>query len=128
MRLYIGPLLALTLGCSSATAPTLLGQWGGHEASLTLTPSGGTVAYPCGSGTIDSAWTINQSGQFAASGQHFFGGGPVPPGGTVPHPAQYSGQVGGQFLTFTVSVTDLAVTLGPFHLIRGGPAVVELCV
>ena len=128
MRSYLIALLALTLACSSSTEPTALGQWGGEEASLTLTRAGGTVSYPCGAGTIDSAWTLGQDGQFAASGQHFFGGGPVPPGGTPPHPARYIGQVTGPFLTFTVSVTDLNVTLGPFHLIRGGPPVVELCV
>ena len=128
MRVYLGPLLALALACSSPSAPSVLGQWGGHEASLTLTGVGGTVSYPCGTGTIDSSWTISGDGQFAASGQHFFGGGPIPPGGTPPHPARYSGQVAGQFLTFSVRVTDLNVTLGPFHLVRGGPPVVELCV
>ena len=120
-------LVALAIGCSSPSAPTVLGEWGGQQASLSLTIAGGSVSYPCGAGTIDSAWTIGNDGEFSASGVHYFGGGPVPPGGTPPHPARYSGQVAGQFLTLTVFVTDLQETLGPFRLIRGGPAVHELC-
>ena len=128
MRLSGIALFALAIACSSATAPTVLGEWGGKEASLSLTSSGGTVSYLCGAGTIDSAWIISPDGQFTASGWHYFGGGPVPPGGTTPHPARYSAQVDGQFLTMTVLVSDLQQTLGPFHLIRGGAAVHELCV
>jgi hypothetical protein len=121
-------LLSLALGCSSPTAPAALGSWGGPEASLLLTTSGGTLSYACGAGTIDSAWTLTDAGQFVASGQHFFGGGPVPPQGHPPHPARYSGQVLGDVLTLTVTLSDLHQSLGPFHLVRGGPAVVEQCV
>lgn len=121
-------LVGFAAGCSSATAPIVIGQWGGKEASLTLTAAGGTVAYLCGAGTIDSAWTLTNEGHFAAFGSHYFGGGPVPPGGSPPHPARFSGQVDGSFLTLTVFVTDLNDTLGPFQLIRGGPPVHELCV
>jgi hypothetical protein len=121
-------LLLLALGCLSPTAPDVLGSWGGKEASLVLTTSGGALSYPCGAGTIDSAWTLSSAGLFVASGQHFFGGGPVPPQGPTPHPARYSGQVQGDDLTLTVTLTDLGQALGPFHLVRGGPPVVEQCV
>src|SRR5574341_1167650 len=126
MRLSALALCGFAIACDSPTAPTVLGDWGGQQASLSLTHSGGSVAYQCGAGTIDSAWTITKDGQFTASGMHHFGGGPVPPGGHPPHPARYSGQVDGQFLTLTVFVADLQQTLGPFHLIRGGPPVHEL--
>jgi len=120
-------LLALALGCSSPTAPALLGSWGGTEASLVLALSGGTVSYACGAGTVDSAWTLSAPGQFVASGQHFFGGGPVPPQGHPPHPARYIGQVHGDVLTLSVTLIDLNQSLGPFHLVRGGPTVQEVC-
>jgi hypothetical protein len=120
--------LLLALGCSSITRPEVVGSWGGSEASLVLTPSGGSLNYPCGAGTIDSAWTVGPDGQFAASGLHYFGGGPVPPQGRPPHPARYSGEMRGDDLLLTVTLTDLGETLGPFHLVRGGPAVQEQCV
>ena len=78
-------------------------------------------------GTIDSGWTIGGGGRFLATGQHFFGGGPLPPEGRPPHPARYLGHVSGAVLTMTVIVTDTPDTLRPFHLTRGGPTVMEQC-
>src|SRR6266446_1238884 len=52
-------LLTLVLGCSSPTTLAVLGSWGGKEASLVLTPSGGALSYACGAGTVDSAWTLS---------------------------------------------------------------------
>jgi len=128
LRAPIACILTLLCACGSPVAPTVEGTWGGTEASLTLTRAGGTLQYPCGAGTIDSGWTLSAAGRFAAAGQHFIGGGPVPIGGRTPHPAVYAGQVDGASLTLTVTLTDVGETLGPFHLIRGGPAVTEVCV
>jgi hypothetical protein len=117
----------LAIGCSSLTAPEIVGEWGGTEASLALTRLGGTVSYACGAGTIDSTWTLTPAGQFEASGQHFFGGGPVPAEGRTPHPALYHGDLEGDHLTLSVTLLDLDQTIGPFHLVRGGPPVTEIC-
>jgi hypothetical protein len=119
--------LPLAVACSSPTAPGAEGTWGGTEASLSLTRSGGTLSYACGAGTIDSAWTLTRDGRFAATGQHFFGGGPVPPQGHPPHPARYSGQMRDADLVLTITLTDLGQTLGPYRLTRGGPEVFEQC-
>jgi len=119
---------ALIVGCGSPTAASILGDWGGSQASLTLARSGGTLSYPCGAGTIDSGWSIAADGRFTASGRHYFGGGPVPSQGRPPHPATYTGSVAGDDLTLTVTLIDLEQKLGPFHLVRGGPPVPEQCV
>jgi hypothetical protein len=119
--------VALAAACSSSTAPEASEVWGGTEASLTLTPAGGSVSYPCGSGTIDSGWTIGGGGRLLGTGQHFFGGGPLPPEGRPPHAARYFGQISGTALTLSVIVTDLRDTLGPYQLTRGGPEVMEQC-
>ncbi len=128
MRAAVLLLAALALGCESPTAPAVVGEWGGTQASLTLSLSGGAITYPCGAGTIDPAWTLSGDGTFSASGEHFFGGGPVPIGGAMPHPAHYTGQVAGDVLTLSVTLLDLNETLGPFRLVRGGPPVHEMCV
>lgn len=127
MRRSTLALVAIAAACSSPTAPVAVGTWGGPEASLVLTRAGGNLSYSCGAGTIDSAWTISDDGQFLASGEHFFGGGPVPPQGREPHPARYSGTIKGNALTLTVTLSDLDLTLGPYRLLRGGPIAVELC-
>lgn len=123
------PLIVLTgsLACSSPTAPSAEGAWGGETVSLSLSRSGGVLTYQCGAGTIDPGWTLSREGHLTGTGQHFFGGGPVPPQGRVPHPAQYAGGVSGSAMFLTVTVTDVGQTLGPFILLRGGPEVHELC-
>ncbi len=128
MRTAFGLVLALAAGCASPTAPVMAGGWGGAQVSLVLERSGGELTYPCATGTIDSTWTLSPDGVFAGSGQHYFAGGPVPPGGGTPHPASYAGQVNGYVLTLTVTLTDLKQTLGPFTLVRNGPAVHLMCV
>jgi hypothetical protein len=128
-RAAVGPflLIAALIGCSDSTAPSAEGTWGGTAASLQLTRAGGTLSYPCGAGTIDSGWTLSQSGRFSGTGQHYFGGGPVPPEGHTPHPAVYDGRVEDVRLRLTVTLTDLGQVLGPFELVRGGPPVAEVC-
>jgi hypothetical protein len=121
-------LIAAAVACSDATAPGLEGSWGGPQASLILTGSGGALTYLCGAGTIDSGWAVSRDGKFAGSGQHFFGGGPLPPQGRPPHPATYAGYLAGAHLVLTVTLTDLQQVLGPFDLLRGGPPVTEQCV
>lgn len=107
------------LACSDTTAPIAEGNWGGREASLQLTSAGGSLSYACGAGTIDSGWTITRDGRLTGTGQHFFGGGPVPPQGRPPHPATYVGRLTEDRLRLTVTLTDLQQTLGPFDMVRG---------
>ena len=130
MRMHDLPwlgLVAFGLACASVTAPEVVGSWGGADASLTLTPSGGEVQFACGSGTIEPGWTMSAGGAFAAKGQYYAGGGPVPAEGRPPHPASYLGQVRGSTFTFIVAVPDLDAELGPFVMVWGGPAVSEIC-
>lgn len=129
-------LLALTigstiLGCSDhpvgPTGASAVGSWGGRDVSLMLLAEGGSLVYSCGAGSIDPGWTLSHRGEFSASGVHHFGGGPLPPEGHPPHPARYVGQVRGDTLRLTVTLTDIAQVLGPFTLHRGGPPVIVLC-
>jgi len=97
----------------------LQGNWGGQDANVILTGSGGTVEYGCGLAVLDQSWTVSPSGVFSATAQHYTEGGPVPIGGTPPHPARIDGQVHGNLLTFTETLTDLNQSLGPFTVERG---------
>lgn len=122
-------LLVLSTACdASGTGPSAEGRWGGQTASLQLAPAGGAIQYQCGAGTIDSGWTLSTRGTFRATGAHFFGGGPLPPGGVPGQAARYAGQVTGATLVFTVTLVDLGQVLGPFRLVRDGPTVADMCV
>ncbi|GMV05849.1 MAG: hypothetical protein AMXMBFR53_21260 [Gemmatimonadota bacterium] len=96
---------------------------------MTLSVDGGSVAYPCGRGTIGGDWTLTPGGDFLASGSHAFGGGPLPVGGRPEHPARYAGHLVGERLTLVVAVTvgDVESSLGPFTLVRNGPEVLDQC-
>jgi hypothetical protein len=117
----------LGAACVSPVGIGPVGDWGSNQASLKLALSGGTVMYQCGMGTVDSGWTVQTDGSWRANGEHFFGGGPAPVNGRPPHPAVYSGVFEGDRLTMTAIVTDLGDTLGPFHLVKNGPSVSEIC-
>jgi hypothetical protein len=122
------PVVALlAAACTSPLGIGPLGDWGSDQASLELTRAGGTATYQCGMGTVDSGWTEGTDGSWSATGKQYFGGGPIPAGGHPPHAALYSGRFDGDRLAFTVIVPDVGDTLGPFHLIRGGPSVSEIC-
>ena len=128
MRYWILALTVVGVACASPTDASVIGQWGSQQASLQLKLSGGTLMYQCGAGTVDPAWTVSLDGTWSATGEHFLGGGPQPIDGRPPHPARYSGQFVGDRLEFTVLLLDLNQTLGPFHLVRDGPSVSEVCV
>jgi hypothetical protein len=120
-------LVAVALACSDPTAPSPTGSWGGPEVSLALTEAGGALTYLCGAGTIDPGWRVNGEGRFAGAGQHFFGGGPIPPEGRPPYQALYTGRFRGDRLDLSITLPELQQTLGPYALVRGGPTVQELC-
>ena len=124
MSLRFSSLVTLFLfGCTTATGPSrsedILGDWGGQDANLTLSVSGGTVEYGCGLAVLDQSWTVSSTGVFGATGKHYPEGGPIPIGGIPPHPARFEGQVHGNLFTFTETLTDLNQTLGPFTVERG---------
>lgn len=117
----------LAAACSSPFGVDPIGSWGSTQAHVDLKLSGGTVQYQCASGTIDSGWAKNPDGSWLATGKHYFGGGPVRDSGGTAYPALYAGSFQGDRLDFRVFVPSLGDTLGPFHLVRNGPQVSNLC-
>ena len=99
----------------------------GQRRRCTLTRAGGSVEYLCGTGTIDAGWGVGTGGRWHATGQYFTGGGPVPAEGRPPHPATYAGEFKGDVLTFSVIVSDLDTTLGPYTVALGKPGASEMC-
>lgn len=124
---WVAIALMVGVGCNDSTAPSLAGEWGGPQVTLTLAATGSTVQYACGSGTIDPGWAISSGGDWTATGQYYSGGGPVPSEGRPPHAAHYAGKVHGEQITFSVSVPDLPAVLGPFTATRGAPGAREMC-
>jgi hypothetical protein len=97
------------------------GLWGGEHIRLQVTDKGAEVAYDCAHGTIDAPIALNSKGSFDIRG------------GFVPErsgpirreqqsnnrPARYVGEVDGDTMTLTVTLTDSSEKVGPFTLTRG---------
>lgn len=100
------PVLALVLlfGPLLAKADTPMGVWGGDQAQLTLTASGGTLNLGCGQARFDGPLRLDAEGRFHVSGAlQVYGAGAQsadrPPAW---RPAVFSGQVKGHTLQLSV--------------------------
>jgi hypothetical protein len=121
----------LVLLCSSAcggspTTPSVVGQWGGDHASLSVTEQSAHVELDCAHGDASTAIRTNT---FAVPGtfvrEH---GGPIRDGETPDsHPAMFSGTVSGDSLTLTIRLTDTNEPIGTFALTRDSPGRVVKC-
>lgn len=111
-------------GCTMSGAPSsagvpVTGAWGGTHAGLTLTKTGGTIAYDCAHGGLSAPVVPDAAGAFDVAGVHVpEHGGPIRVG-EIPDslPARYVGQLNRDRMTLRVLVG--ADTLGPFALQLG---------
>jgi hypothetical protein len=124
-RLTIAGLVASALlGCTTGPAQShagapVVGAWGGAHASLTLTETGGTIAYDCAHGGMSAPMVPDADGSFDVAGVHVREhGGPIRIG-EIPDsaPARYVGQVKGDRMTLRALVAG--DTIGPFELQLG---------
>lgn len=65
-----GGLSVMACAASQGYGPPLTGDWGGRGINLTLTSTGGTLAYDCAAGTLTGAVRPNDNGEFTATGTH----------------------------------------------------------
>lgn len=129
-RFMYGAVLLVVGSCATSSlagSEPLVGEWGGVHAGLTLTNSGGTIAYDCAGGTISVPVVPDRAGDFLVVGKHVRGhGGPVRIGEVADSlPARYAGHVSRGDLRLTVFVG--ADTLGPFALQLGAAPQIFRC-
>jgi hypothetical protein len=110
-------------------AAGLIGTWGGEHVRITIGAASSILEYDCAHGSIDQPFTVDAGGRFDLIGTHV----PEEPGpiheGQPPaaHPARYTGSTDGKTMTFTVTLTDISQTLGPFALALDAPGRVVKC-
>ena len=128
-RLLLPGLLALVTACGDITSFSLtISTWGGVHVGMTITASGALLEYDCAMGRIDEPIVV-RDGRFDVRGVHWPGvGGPVGVDTTqLPRPARYQGQVLGNRMLLTVTLTDTGQPLGTFELVRGANPQVFKC-
>jgi hypothetical protein len=93
------------------------GTWGGDNAGLIVTDNDVHVHIGCTLGDAVGPIRPDTKGQLEATGTYNVDAYPVDRG--ITHPATFSGQVVGQTMTLTVSLTDITRVLGPVTLTYG---------
>ncbi len=108
------------LACSAATSTPItdvVGTWGGENAGLIVTNTDVHVHIGCTLGDAIGPIRTDANGRFEANGTYNVDAYPVDRG--IIHPANFTGQIVGQTMTLTVSLTDIARVLGPVTLTYG---------
>lgn len=132
-----GLLIVAVTACTDATAPEVVGVWGGVHVRLEVTNSpagaspspGGTLEFDCAHGGLTESLLTDKSGRFDVAGYYVQEhGGPVRVD-EVPNarPARYFGEINGSRMTLTVTRTDTTWSAGPFTLDRGRGGSVFKC-
>lgn len=106
-----------------------IGVWGGDRAQVVAGDSATEVSYGCTYGEFTGSIPLDATGRFAVDGSFYPYAGPVSVNG--PMPAQFSGLVEGNTLTFAIAVNDTiekrVTSLGPAVVVLGQPATIVVC-
>jgi hypothetical protein len=121
-RLAVIAILAASIACAGAISTpagnlAIQGTWGGDNAGLIVNLNDVHVHIGCTLGDAVGPVTTDPNGHFEASGTYNVDAYPVNRG--IEHPAKFSGDVVGNTMTLTVSLTDTAAVLGPVKLTYG---------
>ena len=119
-RIFAAATVFAILACSAATSTRITevgGTWGGENAGLIVNNTDVHVHIGCTLGDAAGPIRPDANGRFEATGTYNVDAYPVDRG--ILHPATFSGQIVGETMTLTVSLTDAARSLGPVTLIYG---------
>ena len=121
---------AALISCATATStPTgnlvIQGTWGGDNAGLIVNVDDVHVHIGCTLGDAKGPVQTDLNGHFEATGTYNVDAYPVNRG--IEHPAKFSGDVAGNTMTLTVSLTDTGQVLGPVTLTYGKQAQMGPC-
>ena len=114
------PTIFAFIACSAATQTPItdvVGTWGGDNAGLIVNGTDVHVHIGCTLGDAIGPIVAGENGRFEVSGTYNVDAYPVNRG--ITHPASFTGQIVGQTMTLTVSLTDITRVLGPVTLIYG---------
>jgi hypothetical protein len=119
-RISVFPSIFAILACSAATSTPITqvaGTWGGDNAGLIVADNDVHVHIGCTLGDALGPIRPDANGRFEATGTYNVDAYPVDRG--ITHPASFAGQIVGQTMRLTVTLTDIARVLGPVTLTYG---------
>jgi hypothetical protein len=97
------------------------GMWGGEHIGLWVEDNRARIEYDCARGAIDQHIKVDSKGRFKVAGTYLRQRGGPETAGERPdnHSASYSGQVTGQKIILTVTLTDTNEDIGTYALTYG---------
>ena len=105
------------------------GEWGGDHADVVASASATNVSLGCSAGQFPGNIPIDGNGRFSVDGTWNVSIGPIRLDGNMP--AQLSGQLTGDVLTFAVAVNDTIAkqvsSLGPATVVYGRQGTTTIC-
>lgn len=116
----LGTCVVLAAACYSRPSDPIgeiTGTWGGDDAGLIATDSSAHVHIGCTLGDTSAPIRADAYNHFDVTGTYNVDAYPVDRG--IIHPARFTGQVSGNELTLTVTLTDTGTQLGPVTLVKG---------
>jgi hypothetical protein len=103
----------------------ITGTWGGDDAGLIATDTSAHVHIGCTLGDTRGAIVTDENGRFDVTGMYDVDAYPV--ARDIWHPARFTGQVIGQTMVLTVTLTDTGRVLGPVTLTYGKEPEMRMC-
>ena len=117
-RISAYPSIFAILACSATSPITqVVGTWGGDNAGLIVSNADVHVHIGCTLGDAVGPIRPDANGRFEADGTYNVDAYPIDRG--IIHPARFTGQITGQTMTLTVTLTDATRVLGPVTLTYG---------
>ena len=119
-RISLIPSIVAILACSAATSTPItdvVGTWGGENAGLIVTNNDVHVHVGCTLGNATGPIRADANGRFEVTGTYNVDAHPVDRG--ILHPATFRGQIVGETMTLTVTLTDTGQVIGPVTLVYG---------
>ena len=105
------------------------GVWGGQHIYMEVTDNEVSIVYDCAHGAITQPIILDGAGTFDVKGTYIREhGGPIRKDEELTsQPARYAGQVKGDVLTLTLTLTDTEETVATFTLTHGSEGQVRKC-
>ena len=102
--------------------------WGGQHVRMNVRADGAGIEYDCAHGTIDGTFEWCE-GRFDVKGTHVRESpGPIRVGQSPrSRPARYTGRVGGDEMSLTLTLTDTSQEVGTYTLTRGSEGSLRKC-
>lgn len=110
-----------TVTMDEGTEHLAVGDWGGKHVRMEVSEGGALLEFDCAKGSIAGPITLDAEGRFGAKGEFAREGFGPRDEDALPEgvPARFTGEVKGESMTLTITLTETKEEVGTYTLTRG---------